>query len=56
MFKIKIKMLETRNEAGEVFASGSFYDISEGQALTWIGCKIAESAEPELIEKRKEAK
>ena len=48
---MKIRMLETRNEAGEIFSSGLIYDISKGQALTWIGCKIAEP-----VEKRKGVK
>ncbi len=41
---MKVKMLKTQRLAGEVFSAGSFYDIPEGQAKTWIAAGIAEKA------------
>jgi len=51
---MKIVMVETKTLAGEVFAEGQTYDISEGQAQTWIDNGTAKPAIKPPAKKRKE--
>jgi len=51
---MKIQMINTKNVAGEIFSAGSFYDLSEGQAKTWIGSGDAKTVE-KTSKKGKEA-